>query len=492
MSENKTNETNEELKENETPQADLYEELEQVRALFEETLKKEAQKAESPDSDEESDENDAESDCEDAEETENEEEKLCPRCENEKIGDGETYCEACRKAMLRTKVKLRGLVAIFVAVFIFFGSMVTCMDAVTDLYDSSTTEFDNFSKGYIAYRESKPISAAAYYESYLSQRQGRKNISATALEQLIDSYCRLGEYPYAAQIINTYYNEKALNMPANKKYKDIVAKNELNAATYETIVALVQNNYGASGYDYEKIVSQMKALKGQTDSEGKALYSDYVLDIFIFDFSAPIEKDVTVLYDSLKQIDAAYGKDEIDHIPLLCKYAALCGDTETAEESYNRMMKINSQSMSTYGGYFNSIRYSESPDCEKLIEICNAMSQVSSELYACNRYNFDYLYYFSVAYMIKGDAGELPFTFMQQLYDSINIFGESYEGNSRARDIFNMYALAAIYTGNTEAYEWAKAEMEYLGLTLNDAVIECEKGNLSVKEVLTDRKGELA
>lgn len=490
MSEKEINEKSEELEEKASPEAALYEELEQVRALFEETLKKETEKAENSEEDEE---NEAEDNDEDGDIPHfDDNEYPCIRCEKEFVGEGELYCESCRKAMLHTKVKFRGALAIFVAVIVFFGSMITSMDAVMDFYDSTSTEYEEFFEGYTAYSENKPVTAAAYYSTYLYKRQGSKNISATALEQLIDSYCRMGEYPYAAEIISEYYNEKALKLPGNKKYKDIVEKNELNGATYNAIIELVQKNYGANGYDYKKLVSEMEALKGKTDSEGKILYSDYVLDIFIFDFSVPTEKDVNALYERLKEIDAKYGKEEIDHIPLLCKYAALCGDSEAAEKSYKRMMKTNSQNMSVYGGYFNSIRYSDSPDGEKLLEICHRMSEVSSELYACKRYNFDYLYYYAVAYMIKGDAGELPFTFMQQLYDSINIFGESYEGNSRAKDIFNMYALAAIYTGNSEAYEWVKAEIEYLGSSLSDLVIECEKGNISVKEVLTDRKGELA
>lgn len=489
MSEKETKQREDSFSEEDTHVADLHEELEQVRALFEETLKKETEKAENPDAEEE---NETQSSEDDSELPLFDDENTCARCENEKACDGDVYCESCRRAMLHTKVKFRGFVAIIVAVIVFFGSMLTSMDSVMNFYDTESTEYEDFFEGYTAFSENKPVSAAAYYSSYLYKRQGSKNISATAIEQLIESYCRMGEYPYAAEIIGEYYNEKALKLPANKKHKDIVEKNELNGATYNAIVELVQKNYGADGYDYKKIVSEMEKLKGKTDSNGKTLYSDYVIDIFIFDFTVPTEKDTKALYEKLKKIDAQYGKTEIDHIPLLCRYAALCGDSAAAEESYNRMMKINSQNMSVYSGYFNSIRFSDNPDSEKLLEICHRMSQVSSELYACKRYNFDYLYYYAVAYMIKGDAGELPFTFMQQLYDSINIFGESYEGNSRAKDIFNMYALAAIYTGNTEAYDWVKAEIEYLGSSLSDLVIECKKGNISVKEVLTDRKGELS
>lgn len=489
LSDKEINEKEKELTEEKASESGLYEELEQVRVLFEETLRKETERAENPEEDEEQEKN---GDRTEEAFVSEEEERLCARCESAPVPENECYCESCRKNMLRTRVKFRGFAAIILAVIIFFGSLVTSMDAVMDFYDSSSTEYEDFFEGYTAYAENKPVTAAAYYSSYLDKRQGSENISATALEQLIDSYCRMGEYPYAAEIINEYYNENALKLPSNKKYREIVEKNELYGTTYNAIVEIVQKSYGEEGYDYEGIVSEMKTLKGETDSDGKVLYSDYVIDIFVFDFTVPTEKDISVLYEMLKEIDGRYGREEFDHIPLLCKYAALCGDSETASEAYERMMKTNTQNMSAYGGYFNSIRYAESPDPDKLLEICHRMSEVSAELYACKRYNFDYLYYYAVAYMIKGEEGELPFTFMQQLYDSINIFGESYEGNARATDIFNMYAIAAVYTGNSEAYEWAKSELEYLGLSLSDAVTEYEKGNISVKEILTDREGGLS
>jgi hypothetical protein len=94
--------------------------------------------------------------------------------------------------------------------------------------------------------------------------------------------------------------------------------------------------------------------------------------------------------------------------------------------------------------------------------------------------------------MLKGDAGESSFNMMQELYDTINYYGEYYRGNSGVRNIFNLYALTALYTGNTDAYEWAKTELEYLGYEMSDIVEKYRSGEMTLAEVIADKGGDIA
>ena len=85
---------------------------------------------------------------------------------------------------------------------------------------------------------------------------------------------------------------------------------------------------------------------------------------------------------------------------------------------------------------------------------------------------------------------------MQELYNTVNYYGASYSGSFRdlsgAKKLFNLYALTALYTGNTEAYEWAKTEAEYLGFELGDTVEKYRSGEMTLAEVIADKGGDIA
>ena len=404
------------------------------------------------------------------------------------MASGRGYCDECYRKMKRRPLMLKGILTVLVMIAVFFGSAYTSMDAVVDLNSTDSVEYENFFEGYVDYRDNRLITAEAKYRKYLSERSLSNNVSERAVRQLIDTYCTLGEYPYAVQVIEKYYSDFELSMPWNHKYRDVIEKNDIYYNVYMEIQNILDANYSSEeGLDYEKTVSDIYALKEKYDGEAQ-----YIIDIYAVRYSAYTETDNAALYEKLIALDEEYGKEESVHIPLLCHYAALAGDKQAVDGCYERMMKINSQDMSIYVACFNYYRYLETPDTEKMLELCKKMAELSGELANYGYYNGDYLYYYAITYMLRGDAGETPFKMMQELYDIINYYGEDYKGNSGIRNIFNLYALTALYTGNTEAYEWAKAEIEYLGFELSDIVEKYRSGEMTLREVIADKGGDIA
>lgn len=473
-----------------TEQEKLISELEELRSLVEKTLKEEAEKAE--------EERDIV--CEDViiqesdytEEPEREQVPVCSCCDKElsgrEINSGRGYCNECYRKMKRRPIKMKGFLTVILMTVVFLGSAYTSMDSIMDSENTESVGYKYFFEGYIDHREHRLISSMANYNQYLAEKQIANNVSETAVRQLIDTYCSLGEYTYAVQIIEKYYSDFELSMPWNHKYRDVIEKNDLYYNVYAEIQGILEANYNEEkGLDYEKIVSGIYALKDKYSGD-----AEYIIDIYAVRYSAYTESDTDTVYKKLIEIDKEYAGKESVHIPLLCHYAALNGDKTVVDECYERMMEINCQDMSIYVAYFNYYRYLETPDAEKMLEICRKMSELSGELANYGYYNCDYLYCLAITYMVKGDAGESSFRMMQELYDTINYYGDYYEGNKAIRSIFNLYALTALYTGNTQAYEWAKGELEYLGYEMSDVVEKYKNGEMTLAQVIADKGGDIA
>ncbi len=473
-------------------QEKLVSELEELRLLVEKTLKEESERADTEIKDPGISEDMLIQDMVDVELPRNEvAEPRCIYCDKKlskkEAASGRDYCNSCYLKMKRRPLKMKGILTVLVMIAVFFGSAYTSMDAVTVPENPESAEYKYFFEGYTDYRDHRLLSCASNYGNYLSGRQFNENVSETAIRQLIDTYTVLGQYPYAAQLIERYYSDFELSMPWNHKYKNILEKNRIYGDIYNSIAKILSEHREQGDFDYEKVVVDILSLKERYGTE-----AEYFIDVFAFDFTALIEKDNQVLLNKLVELDEKYGKEESSHIPLLCHYAALTGNKAIVDDCYSRMMKINCQNMSIYVACFNYYRYLEEPDTEKMLELCHKMAELSGELKNYNHYNSDYLYYFAITYMLTGDAGETSFRMMQELYDTINYYGNYYSGNSRVTDIFNLYALTALYTGNTDAYEWAKAELEYLGYEMGSTVEKYRSGEMTLAQVIADKGGDLA
>lgn len=473
-------------------QSELYEELEQVRELFEKTLKDEKERAER---------NDGEliQQLEDLEyheeESPAEETKECEHCGNELplscFCEGRDYCETCREKMRRRPVRISGILTVAAMIIAFLASLYTSMTSVINITDPASVEYEYFFEGFDAYMEDEIVTAVNGYTKYLEARQGSGNISMTALKHTIDCYDRMGAYTYAAELIENYFTEKELKLPWNIKYKNIITKNEQYSLTYTAITDLIGANATEDGYDFDKLIEETLALKNETDDKGKAKYSHFIIDLYTFDFRTMTDCDNEELYSYIEEIDKQYGKKENSHLSTLCRYAALTGRTDVADKCFSRMMKLNSQNTDIYAACFNCYRFLETPDTDKMKEICDEMAEICTELSTeCGVYNMDYLYNLAITYLLQGE-GSMAMEAMEELYSYINYYGSYYSGSYTTSTV-NLYALVALYNGDTETYEWAKSVMEGSGHQLSDLVEKYKDGEMTALQVLTDKGGDIA
>ena len=158
----------------------------------------------------------------------------------------------------------------------------------------------------------------------------------------------------------------------------------------------------------------------------------------------------------------------------LCEAAAKAGDKELAESYFELLKKNNSEDMSAYKAMASYYRFLDTPDADAMIALAEEAEK--------NARNGDLTYYtiLATAYLLK-EEGALAYETMQE-----------YMGSSRYTvSDCNLYALCALYSGNSGSYETIKATLESSGFRISPLVEGYKNGEISLKEVLSDMGGDL-
>ena len=486
-----------EMESNQTDSGEkLREELEEVRALFEETLKNETDKANNPDSEAELiqplEDIDRQED-EEANVPENTRECACcgEELPEESFSEGREYCDSCYGAMKKYPLRARGFITCLVMAVAFFAAIFTAVTSVVNFEDASDTSYEYYFYAMEDYSLNRTISAVNGYTRYLAAREDGDSVSMTAVKHTIDCYDRMGAYAYAAELIEEHFTDAQLKLPWNARYRKIIELNEMYNTTYNKIVELSSSAVTEDGYDFEKLIGDTLALKEETDEEGNRLYADFVIDIYTFDYMTMADYSDEELFSFISEIDEKYGEQENSHLTSLCRYAAITGRKDVADECFDRMMEINSQNIDMYSAYFNYYRFLETPDTEKMKEITDKMATICGELsQKCGIYNMDYLYNRTITCLLTGE-GSMAMEAMNELQSAVNYYGSYYSGTYTTSTV-NLYALTCLYNGNTEGYESAKTLMEQSGHKLSDLVEKYKDEKITIAEALTDKGGDIA
>ncbi len=457
-------ETTEAVSESENAADELYEELEELKDMFQQELDKATAEAEQGELIQEL----TEIEEENGEDEEAEDVRICECCEEnpcaEEYGEDYPYCESCREFMKHYPMRKSGiLMAVLVAVVII-GTMVTSFSAVDD----------NLLSGYTYKSEGQLMNSMQSYYYYLAYADS-ENVSMTAVKGLIDSYAKTGYMSDAVSLIEQYYSETDLKMPWNSKYRKIVEETELNTTTYYAVSEVVAAPFSGEDYDYDEVMANLEALRQETDEDGNKLYSDLFIDYFSYEMMRLSEKPLEEQLSYLKEMDKKHKNGgEWVYLASLCSVAAKSGDEALAEDCFNRLMKINKQDQNAYIAYASYYRYLETPDPEKIIEICNEA--------AANAYNSDVTYkqYLAIAYLLQGE-GSLALTEM----------GEFMSAGSYNVSQCNLYALIALYNGDTDTYDSMKNILETNGYEISELVEKYKDKEMTIEEVLADKGGDI-
>ena len=456
------------------PEEDLKKELDDLKALFQQELDKASQE-----SDEEKEDSDIEntgeliqelSDFQDeneAEATEEKEEKICQRCgevfPTSIDGDVCPYCDECAEFVKKSPMRVIGFVTAFIMAAMFFVNALTSISA----FDESLFE------AYMHRSIGNRLSAIDSGNQYLNA-VGSKNASENAIRGLIEDYKKSGYVSDAVNLIEKNFSDTALNMPWNLKYKKYVEESKKHIKTYQEVFQMISPLLSEEEPDFKKVKATLEECREATDEDGKRIYSDMFIDLLTVDVMYTAGESVEEQIAILKKVQKENKDFEGLYLPMICSAALRADDKELLESTYEKMKKNNAQDMNSYVTYASYFRYLETPDPDKMIEICTEA--------AAHAYAGDYSYKptLAVAYLLKGE-GSLA---LQEM-DDFMATGRYSVSNC------NLYALAALYNGNEDIYESMKALLENNGYKISDLVEKYKDGKIKISEVLTDKGGNI-
>lgn len=442
----------------------LAEELEEIRNLFQKELDLSRGETEEPELIQDTD------DVDDYNEEEEEDRALCQCCgENfvsRSYGEDYAYCDECRELMKHYPLRKRGVVTILAMIVIFGLSVFFGADSFEKAIDVLDAK--------IYADADKSISAISQLYTYASDSDPD---SRKLVEILVDSFCDAGYLSDALTYINNVFTEQELEKPSNRKYKEIAEECERFVATQQATEGIVYGPLSGDEFDYEEIMAQLDAIADSyIDEENDIKHVDALINYYKYELMKIKGVDLHTQFETLK---AAETSDETGifhwvYLSPLCELAGKLGETDLADKYFDMMMENNVEDMLAYRSYAARFRYMETPDADAMIKLCedakkNAYSEDSS-----------YLPILATAYLIKGQ-GALAYETMQQ-YMSTNRYSVA---------DCNLYALSALYCGQTETYETMKVTLETAGYKLGETVEKYKNGEMTLAEVIADKGGDI-
>ncbi len=456
-------------------QAELMEELENIRDMFQEELDKANAEAEDEEGMLIQDlENHGEFD-----ETEEEEEiapeDLCQCCEEKRrfkeLDEDYPYCEDCRNAMKKYPIRKSGVLAFLFAGVLFVASLYVSYPYMNDALTVADASA-NYQSGYV-------MSALQSYYSYFNGGKSGAGISKRAFDEIIEGYNKLGYQTNGVQLINTYYSEEDLKKPQNKKYADTVKDAAVLTETYEAVSEITADAFEGKDYDYDGVMAELEALKeAKPIEEGKSEVSEKYNEVFIeyykFVLMSIAEKPLSEQLDQLKYIDSIGAGQEWVYLSNYCAIAARLGDEEGVNYSYEKLLEINKEDSTAYLSKANLYRFTETPDADKMIEICE---EAKKNLGASD---VSYKHTLAIAYLIKGE-GSLALEEIEGLFNA---------GNYTVQNC-NLYALCGLYNGDETIYDDMKSLLANYGYEISELVTQYKKDKITIEEIIKDQGGDI-
>lgn len=398
---------------------------------------------------------------------------LCECCgENARskdYGEDYPYCDSCRELMKRYPLRWSGIAAIFVAVVLIFATGYFSLNYL----ESSISAADIL----MTFGEGKTYSALQNSYSYLSTIDADE-ASKKVIRKSVDGYINTGYYSDAAALIENYFTEAELKLPWNSKYKKIVDESTALTETYYAVSDLVTPAANGEDYDYDEVMAQLDALltmnpKAEGKSSTVEKYNDVFIEYYKYILMSISEKPLEDQLSQLKKVDEIGKGYEWTYLSNLCAVAARLSDEETVNASFEKAMGINKQDMNMYLAKASYYRYLETPDADKILEVCTEA--------AANSFNGDVSYkqYEAIAYLIKGE-GAVALECIEEAISSVYTV-----------ETCNLYALIGLYNGNAEIYDEMKELLEGSGYEISQLVTKYKNGKITIEEIIADKGGEI-
>lgn len=444
---------------------DLAKELEEIRDMFQEALDNAGQE-ETGEIIQELD--DVEEDS--AESYEEEEAELCDCCQeaprSKNYGEGYPYCDNCRQLMKHYPLRISGVISVFAMVILFgltlyFGG---------DTMDKTLTVIDAYAFSY----QNKMMSTV---QSLYSMVSDEKNDSKSAATLLIDGFVRTGYVNNAKELAEETFSETELKLPWNSKYKKLIDFVNVFLATRDASMGILSDVFSGGEFDYDELAAELDKIADTYYDEEKGIkLTSVITEYYKYELLKLSNGDLEAQLEILKGIEAE-DKDGLAnwiYEPSICEVACKMGDKELAEEYFAKMTQNNAEDMKAYTTMALYYRYLDEPDADAIIELC--------ETAEANAYSGDTSFYpaLVVAYLIKGE-GALAYETMTE-YMSSNYYTVSN---------CNLYALCALYCGNTDTYDQMVDTLKNSNYEINELVAKYKDGKATIEEVLAEKRGDI-
>ncbi len=454
-------------------QDELIEELESIRDMFQEELDRA-----NAETDEEGmliQELEGDEEYMSEEDEEIAPEDLCQCCGEKRrfkeFDEDYPYCEDCRNAMKKYPMRKSGILAFLLAGVLLVASFSVSYPYMNDALTVADASA-NYKSGYI-------MSALQSYYSYFNGGKSGAGISKRAFDEVIEGYNKLGYQANSAQLINTYYTEDDLKKPYNKKYADIIKESTVLTETYEAVTAITEDVFSGKDFDYDKVMAELEALKQSNPiEEGKSevteKYNEVFIEYYKYVLMSTEEKPLSEQMEQLKYIDSIGAGQEWIYLANYCAIAARLGDEEAVNYSFDKLLELNKEDSTAYLSKANLYRFTETPDADKMIEVCE---EAKTNLGASD---VTYKHSMAIAYLIKGE-GSLALEEIEGLFNA---------GNYTVQNC-NLYALCGLYNGDEKIYDDMKSLLANYGYEISELVTQYKNDKITIEEIIKDQGGDI-
>ncbi len=436
------------------------------------------------------DEDDEEDDDEDEDEeelldlTDVDEELICENChkrlKSTLYEDDYPFCDACIEELAATyKFPLRilgvlSLVVVLVATFFCGYLSLDEQDTYVSLQNAQTY-----------YDDAMLLSAVDIYNEYLSaiiySTEENVAVSRKAIKNFAEIFAYNGQYEYAVQVIEMFYDEDALNLPWNSDLKSYITLADeltlISTTLYSTVGEYLD---GTVEFDFDEQIAVLEALlevnpKEEGDSETLESYPQVFIEYYKFIMMSLAEVDYEDQLAQLEIVDSMGDGYEWLYLTDIWAIQMYLGDTESAQEYFERCLESNVQDTTAYYAYASVYRYLEDGiDSETMLEICSQAAAVALD----GDYTMNPI--FAICYLLEDDVDS-----------AVAAMEEMINGGTYTLQGCNLYALCCYLAGDDDGYDSMIEVLEANGYELSEYVQAYQNGEMTLEEVLSTQGGDI-
>lgn len=426
--------------------------------------------------------------------------KLCEICGQRPCGTEKNpdspYCKDCEELLEKYPYDWKGIAAVVVTICITIAAVF--------LFAVDTPIFSAMKRGDEAYKNNQLFTARAEYDkalNFVDEEDLGKNLSLHAKDALL-CYDLL-DRESALSTINTYFNDTLLKLPAYKALNET----EESIASLQATATAIQNhlyNYKTiSDNNYQEVIDMLSSLSGKKiyvkndmcyDETDEEYTPDGTEKVYTFDEGWLYLYKYSAAYEAGKEekayiefLEKAAEFDSLNTLvtPLLATTYVGIGEYEKAERLADKILALNTEGIDYHLVWALIYRYRDA-DYAKAIDTCDDGLKVLGGLDNASVILPSYGYILEMQKCIN----YIMLEDYKSAYDAVvQSYDYQLQMNSIDIQIRDMYAMLALETGNTAAYEALETEIAEAGeyaTPFSDDITDYREGKKTLKEIVMD------